>query len=148
MTQHNHDPDPGPGLQTSPAPRLQRPWKQYAALLACLLLILFGSLQYGRVLPATAASAPLQELLTTLQNEHLGSKQELLKRYKDSQPLYAGWRSQMDQLEQAEQQIYNALRKQPADPALLKLLQRTRQQQLQLIDRVFARGAGAVLVAP
>lgn len=119
-------------------PPQHRPWKQYAALAASLLLILLTSLQYGRVQPAPATAGIDRGLLTALQSEHLGNKQALLVQYEDATPLYPAWRSQMEQLEQAEQVIYNALREEPANLELLKMLRLVQKKQLDLIDSVFA----------
>ena len=119
-------------------------WKQYAALAAALLLILFTSLQYGRVQPAPVVAGIDQELLATIQSEHQQNKQALLVQYDAAQPLYQAWETQMQQLEQAEQVIYNALREEPSNLELLKMLRQIQQRQLDLIDSVFAPRANTI----
>jgi hypothetical protein len=114
-------------------------WGQYAALAASLLLLLFASLQFGRIPAVPGANAGIdRELLAELQSEHLQSKQALLVRYEEAAPLYPAWETQMQQLEQAEQVIYNALREEPSNLELLKMLRLVQQKQLELIDSVFS----------
>lgn len=122
----------------------QHAWKQYAALAAALLLILFTSLQYGRVQPAPVVAGIDQELLATIQSEHQQNKQARLVQYDTAQPFYQAWGTQMQQLEQAEQVIYNALREEPSNLELLKMLRQIQQRQLDLIDRVFAPRASTI----
>lgn len=128
-----------PGIQhaineTAPA----RAWKQHAALAASLLLILAASLQFGRVEPGPGVAGIERDVLVALQSEHLHSKQALLVQYQDEAPLYRDWETQMQQLEKAEQVIYNALREEPGNLELLKMLRLVQQKQLNLIDSVFS----------
>jgi len=116
--------------ETAPA----REW----ALAASLLLILAASLQFGRVEPGPGVAGIERDVLVTLQSEHLHSKQALLVQYQDEAPLYRDWETQMQQLEKAEQVIYNALREEPRNLELLKMLRLVQQKQLNLIDSVFS----------
>ncbi len=113
-------------------------WKQRTALAASLLLVLAASLQFGRVQPEPDAAGIEWDVLVALQSEHLHSKQALLVQYEDEAPLYQDWETQMQQLEQAEQVIYNALREEPGNLELLKMLRLVQQKQLNLIDSVFS----------
>jgi hypothetical protein len=113
-------------------------WKQHTALAASLLLVLAASLQFGRVQPEPGAAGIERDVLVALQSEHINSKQALLVQYQDEAPLYQDWEMQMQQLEQAEQVIYNALREEPGNLELLKMLRLVQQKQLNLIDSVFS----------
>lgn len=115
-----------------------RVWKQHTVLAASLLLVLAASLQFGRVQPEPGAAGINRELLMALQSEHQHSKQALLVQYQDAAPLYLDWETQMQQLEQAEQVIYNALREEPGNLELLRMLRLVQQKQLDLIDSVFS----------
>lgn len=109
-----------------------------AALAASVVLLIVASLQFGRVQPLPGAAGIDRELLLSLQSEHQHSKQALLVQYQDAPPLYQDWETQMQQLEQAEQVIYNALREEPDNLELLKMLRLVQQKQLDLIDSVFS----------
>ena len=128
-----------PGIEHAINEALPRAsWKQHSALAASLLLILAASLQFGRVQPEPGAAGIDRNLLVELQSEHLHSKQALLVQYQDTAPLYPDWETQMQQLEKAEQVIYNALREEPGNLELLKMLRLVQHKQLDLIDSVFS----------
>jgi hypothetical protein len=90
------------------------------------------------VQPEPGAAGIERDVLVALQSEHINSKQALLVQYQDEAPLYQDWEMQMQQLEQAEQVIYNALREEPGNLELLKMLRLVQQKQLNLIDSVFS----------
>lgn len=112
-------------------------WPRYAALAASVLLVLCASLYYGRLELVAEQPGQVSELISALQTEHENSVQALLVEYQGQEPLYAGWQEQMQQLEQAEQVIYQALREEPDNIELLKILRQVQQKQLKLIDSTF-----------
>lgn len=128
---------PGIELAINEAPQRSR-WHQHLALAASLLLVLGASLQFGRVQPAPGTSGIDRNVLVELQSEHQLSKQALLVQYGDAPALYPDWEAQMRQLEQAEQVIYNALREEPGNIELLRILRLVQEKQLNLIDSVFS----------
>lgn len=133
------------GVSADPARPPYRYHVRQLALAASVLLLLALSLYYGGRQPAPALTNPVVlEFLDTLRSEHRTSVQNLLARYQEQQPYYPDWTEQMQQLEQAEQVIYQALRDEPANLELVKILRQVQNQQLQLIDAVFDPRAGAI----
>ena len=82
--------------------------------------------------------------MSALRDEHALNKQMLLVRYEDREPYYAGWQDQLQQLEQSETQIFDAIRDDPGNLKLLEILRRNQRKQLDLIDKVFDPGAGTI----
>lgn len=117
--------------------RPRRTWAQYTALAASIVLIFAASLHFGQVEPTVLPGID-RSVLAGLQREHDSNKQALLVQYSDAPALYADWQEQMQQLEQAEQVIYNALREEPGNLELLRILRQVQEKQLQLIDRAFS----------
>jgi hypothetical protein len=58
--------------------------------------------------------------------------------YRDQPAAYAEWRTQMRELESAEDAIYRALRQDPDNVELLSILRQVQAKQLKLIDAVFS----------
>lgn len=142
--QQSDDKHPSAPLQAGERLSQRRGWRHHAVLAACLLLILFASLQYGRVEPLATGAGIDRELLGRLQSEHRQNKQALLLQFAGSAPRYRAWETQLAQLEQAEQVVYNALRDAPTNLELLKLLRLLQQRQLDLLYKVFEAPASSI----
>jgi hypothetical protein len=76
------------------------------------------------------------DLVTNLSEQHLLQKQALLVQFKDQPALTQNWQEQLVVLDEAEVAIKAALKSDPNNMALLKLLQNVYQQQMSLIERV------------
>ncbi|MDA8621335.1 hypothetical protein N9L48_01700 [Psychrosphaera sp.] len=62
-------------------------------------------------------------------------KTQLLKRVSDQPQITNNWQQSLKELEQAEQSLKQALKSQPGDPALMKMLTHVYQRQLDIIAR-------------
>jgi len=121
------------------------PWYRQAALAASVLLVLTLSLYFApRQTVQQMPNSTLEQVLSTLRDEHALNKQMLLVRYENREPYYLGWQDQLLQLEQAEARIYEAIREDPENMAWLKILRQVQRQQLELIDKVFDPSAGTI----
>lgn len=119
----------------APAPA---PWYRHTALAASLLLMLSLSVYYGASQPVQPLpNSLIEEFLGTLQNEHELSKQTLLVRYQGQEAYAPDWELQLQQLEQAEDVIFQALRDDPDNLELVKILRQVQDKQLKLIEAVF-----------
>jgi len=87
---------------------------------------------------APAETSAINNLISSLQNEHRRNKQALLVEYENQTALAPDWEGQMGQLEQAEQAIYEALREDPENLELLKILRQVQTKQIELIESVYA----------
>ncbi|SFD08142.1 hypothetical protein [Pseudoalteromonas denitrificans] len=63
-------------------------------------------------------------------------KNALLVQYQEKPALTDDWQAQLDDLEQAEQAIKQALKNEPQNSALLRMLAQVYRQELELINRV------------
>jgi hypothetical protein len=115
------------------------------ALAASVLLVLGLSLYYGARQPIPVLVDPaIDEYISGLQSEHQRSKQAVLVEFQQQQPLYSRWEEQLHQLEQAENVVYDALRRDPGNRELLNILRDVQAKQLKLIDAVFAPQINAI----
>ena len=80
----------------------------------------------------------IADFIATLQSDHARNKQALLVEYRNQTALAPDWEEQMNQLEQAEQAIYQALRDDPENLELLKILRQVQTKQIDLIESVYA----------
>jgi hypothetical protein len=121
-------------LLTTPANQSPRAY----ALAASVLLVLGLSLYFGLNQPlATPFDPALDNYISSLRKPHTLSKQTLLVEFEHDQVVYPGWRAQLHELEQAEDSIYDALRREPTNRELLKILRDVQSKQLKLIDAAF-----------
>lgn len=107
-----------------------------ASILLVVSLAFSGGLYLNRPQPET--SQAVASLVSMLQTEHERNKQALLVEYQNHTALAPDWESQMQQLEQAEQAIYEALREDPDNIELLKILRQVQTKQIELIESVYA----------
>lgn len=77
-----------------------------------------------------------EDLITALSEQHQQQKNALLVRFKDQPALTQNWQQQISELDEAAQAIKTALKNEPNNMALLKMLQSVHQQQINLIERV------------
>ncbi len=77
-----------------------------------------------------------QDLVAALSSQHQQQKNALLVKFQDQPALTENWQSQLTELDEAAVAIKAALKQDPNNMALLKMLQRVHQQQIDLIERV------------
>ena len=76
------------------------------------------------------------DLVASLSEQHLVQKNALLVRFQDQPALTQNWQNQLTELDDAANAIKTALKNEPNNMALLKMLQNVHQQQINLIERV------------
>lgn len=108
-----------------------------AAAACALVAIVSTSLWRGPANPALAPEAQLSAL-TAISRQHEQQKQALLVTLADSRAVTTNWHGQLTELEQAAEAIQQALRQDPDNPVLLRMLHDVYQQQFLLIERVHA----------
>jgi hypothetical protein len=114
-------------------------WQRTTALAASIMLIFGVSLYFSTKQSAEVLlNSRLEEYIGVLQYEHQQNKQALLVQYKDQPAVYPEWEEQMEELEQAEQVIFQALREDPENLELLKILRHVQEKEIELLDAVFA----------
>lgn len=77
-----------------------------------------------------------EDLVASLSEQHLAQKNALLVRFQDQPALTQNWQNQLTELDEAANAIKTALKNEPNNMALLKMLQNVHQQQINLIERV------------
>lgn len=77
-----------------------------------------------------------QQLVAALSSQHAQQKDALLVKFKDQPALTQNWQQQLDELDAAAVAIKKALEQEQNNVALLKMLQKVHQQQIELIERV------------
>ncbi|PAJ72088.1 hypothetical protein CJF42_23080 [Pseudoalteromonas sp. NBT06-2] len=89
-------------------------------------------------LPNTQVTLQSDEINNVASMSHLfeTEKKALLVQYHEKPALTDDWKSQLDDLEQAEQAIKHALENEPQNSTLLRMLAQVYRQQLELINRV------------
>ena len=128
-----------PGIAHSINTPARADWQRTTALAASIMLIFGLSLYFStRLSSDTQLNSRLEEYIGVLQYEHQQNKQALLVQYKDQQAVYPQWNEQMKELEQAEQVIFQALRNDPENLELLKILRQVQQKEIDLLDAAFA----------
>jgi hypothetical protein len=109
--------------------------RHHLALAASVLVV--AALSWQVMSPAPQNFEP-QRLVNALTEQHLQQKSALLASYSDTQAATENWQQQLDELEQAGEAIRAALEEDPDNVALMKMLQHTYQQQIDLIEKVHA----------
>jgi hypothetical protein len=79
-----------------------------------------------------------EALVQALSQQHEQNKTTLLVSLKDTPALTNNWEEQLTELEEAAEAIKTALKEDPDNTALLRMLQSVYQQQFLLIERVHA----------
>lgn len=117
--------------------RQQRKRLQPRYALAASFVLLAGLMVWVLQWPPQT-QAPMRDMLSELRAEHASNKQSLLVNYENRDPFFEDWQEQMQQLEETEAIIYQALRENPSNLQLLPLLRQVQRKQLELIDAVHA----------
>lgn len=110
-----------------------RRWGSVAALLGVFSVLWFFTFEIDeRTFPdnyalAEAQSAQQQQYLTTL-----------LASYEKTPALTENWQQQLNELDEAADAIKKALKEDPDNTALIKMLHHVFQQQIALVERVHA----------
>ena len=109
-----------------------KPIKVYALVAAVALIGLVS------LMSLNSAETPISgsDLIASLSAQHQKQKQALLVQFKDQPALTSNWQEQVAELDNAELAIKAALKNEPNNMSLLKLLQNVYQQQISLIERV------------
>lgn len=89
---------------------------------------------YGMNQPSTEYSP--EDLVTALSSQHQQQKNALLVKFAGQPALTQNWETQLIELDEAAVAIKAALKQDPNNMALLKMLQSVHQQQIDLIERV------------
>lgn len=108
-----------------------KPWVLAASFAFIAVLSWFG-LQSNN---GTVTASP-EQLVALLAQQHQEQKEALLVSYKESVPLTQNWQAQLSELDDAAEAIKVALKEDPNNKALLKMLQQVYQQQISLIENV------------
>jgi hypothetical protein len=105
--------------------------KHFAVAASLMLAVFIGyfSFESGKAAQGDALVAALSE-------QHQSQKQSLLVQYQDSPALTSNWNEQLDELDDAAAAIKAALKEDPNNPALIKMLRHVYSQQMQIIERV------------
>ncbi|WP_100657768.1 hypothetical protein [Alteromonas flava] len=106
------------------------------AFVAVLGWLAFAQLKVTEVQESTQPTAA--ELAGMLATQHNAQKEALLVSLQDQPALTENWQEQLDELDAAANAIKAALKQDPNNTALLKMLQNVYQQQIGLIERVHA----------
>lgn len=109
--------------------------KQHLALAASVLVI--AALSWKALTPTPYGIEPTR-LVNALTEQHVAQKNALLASYSEAPAATLNWQEQLEELEQAGNAIKAALEEDPDNVALMKMLQHTYQQQIELIEKVHA----------
>ncbi|MES2626211.1 MAG: hypothetical protein V4628_13085 [Pseudomonadota bacterium] len=128
-----------PGITHAINTPARNEWHRTAALAASIVLVFGMSLYFStRQSADSLQNSRIEEYIGVLQYEHQQTKQALLVQYENQPALYQEWEVQMKDLEQAEQVIFQALRDDPENLELLKILRQVQAKQIELLDAAFA----------
>lgn len=105
-------------------------WPKLTAMAACLVAGLVALNMYVR--------NPEPQPVIAMSNYFTQQKQSLLVQYKNQKALTDNWQAQLNDLENAENAIKQALENEPQNQTLLAMLAQIYQQQLDLINKVHA----------
>jgi cytochrome c-type biogenesis protein CcmH/NrfG len=110
-------------------------WAAVAASVLCVGLLSY----YGQYMTRTIQDQTALEIMAQLSDSHQTQKQALLVSYQDTPVVVDDWQTQLDELESAAEAIKTALKADPDNTALLRMLQQIYQQQIDLIESVHAK---------
>lgn len=112
----------------------------WLASAAAIVLCVGLTSQYWLKPVSEPSAGPLlgDALVTALSEQHQAELTRLLVTVQDATPVTSNWQQQLDDLQQAENVIKQALQQDPNNTALLQMLQNVHQQQLLLVERVHA----------
>ena len=113
--------------------RLQPVWLASAASFALVATLGWFGLQGS---PNSDLSSQSAALVASLSEQHQSQVNALLVKFEGQDPATENWQQQMSELDDAAMAIKKALEEDPANTALLKMLQHVYQQQIALVERV------------
>ncbi|MGS0534638.1 hypothetical protein [Pseudoalteromonas sp. SaAl2] len=105
-------------------------WNKLAAIAACTVAALLTAQLFIKT-PQTNSVVAMSDFFAK-------QKQSLLVQYEGSPAVTDNWQQQLNELEEAESAIKQALENEPNNSALLSMLAQVYQQQLDLINKVHA----------
>ncbi|MEM5510579.1 hypothetical protein WNY98_17030 [Pseudoalteromonas sp. AS71] len=105
-------------------------WPKLTAIAACTLATLIAVNIFF--------IAPEPQPVVAISDYFSAKKNSLLVEYENKEALTTNWQTQLQELEEAEQAIMQALENEPQNQALLTMLAQIYQQQLDLINKVHA----------
>lgn len=109
-------------------------WAGIAASIAIFGLL--GLLSLNMVMRPTLKPSEINQLVSSMSEQHEKQKQFLLASYEQQPALTDNWLDQLKELDSAATVIKTALVEDPNDANLIKLLQQVYQQQIKLIQSV------------
>lgn len=124
---------------TSESSASRRPVRwQYAVAASFSLFAFVGWFmsQQMTTQPGTLDQPTIIELANNMSQQHETQKESLLVSFQDQPALTENWQEQLTELDDAADAIKAALKQDPTNTALLKMLQQVYQQQISLIERV------------
>jgi cytochrome c-type biogenesis protein CcmH/NrfG len=109
-------------------------WRNTLAIAAsvCLVVLVSYSAFYGD------QQSGAMQLVEQLSQQHEQQKARLLVSFQDMPTNTDNWQQQLNDLDEAEKAIKEALQDSPNNPALLGMLKHVYQQELAIIERVHA----------
>ena len=105
-------------------------WSKITAIAACIIAALVA-VNIFFITPEPQPVVAISDYFSVQKNS-------LLVEYKNKEALTSNWQIQLQELEDAEQAIKQALENEPQNQALLAMLAQIYQQQLDLINKVHA----------
>lgn len=88
--------------------------------------------------PETELALQGEQLVDALSSQYQAQREALLVQFSDTTAVTENWEQQLNELDQAAGAIKLALKEDPNNKALLRMLQSVYQQQIELIERVHA----------
>lgn len=134
--QGNHHGKPGFSFQKLSAVAASFAVLGFTAWLTFNANIPLGDTQQSANVPGAYAPGDNLEYVTQMTESFEVQKQDLLVKYEGHKPNADNWRAQLKELDSAAVSIKKVLDQDPSNAQLIKMLQQTYQQQLDLIKAV------------
>lgn len=112
-----------------------RRWGSVAALLGVFSVLWFFTFEIDERERASPNNYALVEVQSAQQQQYLTT---LLASYEKTPALTENWQQQLNELDEAADAIKKALKEDPDNTALIKMLHHVFQQQIALVERVHA----------
>ena len=132
-----------PGIDLALEERARNVNRQYrrTAIAASIAVFgLVGLLFLNSLTGQQGRRVDMDRLISSMSGQHEDYKQLLLTRYQQQPALTDNWQEQLQELDDAAAVIKSALKEDPGDGELIKLLQQVYQQQINLIQSVHQPG--------
>ena len=113
-----------------------RRWGSVAALLGVFSVLWFFTFEIDERERASPDNYALVEVQSAQQQQYLTT---LLASYEETPALTENWQQQLNELDEAADAIKKALKEDPDNTALIKMLHHVFQQQIALVERVHAQ---------